>query len=56
MQRVLEHLKENNPLYSYVTITTEGIPPELLSFENIPLTVDAHEEIPIYVEDPPEKV
>ena len=56
VQRVLEYLKENNPLYSDVTINTEGIPPELLSFENIPLTVDAHEEIPIYVEGPPEEV
>ena len=54
VQRVLEYLKENNQLYSDVTINTEGIPPELLSFENIPLTVDAHEEIPIYVEGPPE--
>ena len=56
VQRVLEYLKENNPLYSDATINTEGIPPELLSFENIPLTVDAHEEIPIYVEGPPEEV
>ena len=56
VQRVLEYLKENNPLYSDVTINTEGIPPELLSFGNIPLTVDAQEEIPIYVEGPPEEV
>ena len=26
-------------------INNEGISPELLYFENIPLTVDAHEEI-----------
>ena len=42
VQRVLEYLKENNPLCSDVTINTEGIPPELLSFENIPLTVAMH--------------
>ena len=39
-----------------MTINTEEIPPELLSFETIPLTVDAHEEISIYVEGPPEEV
>ena len=27
-----------------------------MSFENIPVTIDSHEEIPIYVEGPPEEV